>query len=82
MIAKYVLYVNDSCPFCHKATALLDLAEEKYDLVTINMETDLFEQIKESYDWKTVPMIFKKIDKNLYRFIGGYTDLKEELEDV
>ena len=71
---KYVLYAKQACPFCIKAQVFLK--KQKKDFKIINFEEkhkDVLDNIKEAYDWSTVPMIFEVGDK--INFIGGYTDL-------
>ena len=71
---RYVLYVKQTCPFCIKAQKLLEKHSVDFKVVNFSVENqDVLEEIKEAYEWSTVPMIFK-IEKEI-RLIGGYTDL-------
>ena len=77
---RYILFIREECPFCTMATALLEY--KKLDYSVINFEsgqTEILEEIKKAYDWKTVPMIFLR-EKNKIEFIGGYSDLKKRLD--
>jgi len=42
---------------------------------------ELLEEIKKLWQWKTVPIVLEKKDTTL-RLIGGFDNLKKELEDV
>lgn len=71
---KYVLYTKEACPFCVKAQELLE--REGKEFKVINFEENhqnILQDIKEAYDWPTVPMIFEVGDN--INFVGGYTDL-------
>ena len=78
---RYILFVKETCPYCVKAVQLLEENGAKYNLVTFDPDQeDVLKEVKAAYDWKTVPMIFYR-NNNLIKFIGGYTDLLEELQD-
>lgn len=77
MTNRYILYIKESCPFCHKAIQHLNETEQNYNLITISSDSDLWDEVKGAYNWNTVPMIFKELDRGLYKFIGGYTDLRD-----
>ena len=49
----------------------------------VNFEPDqqqVLQEIKDAYQWPTVPMIFRINDDKKVDFIGGYTDLCETLQ--
>ena len=78
---RYILFVKRECPYCVMAIRLLEEKNLNYKLV--NLESDqkiILQEIKDAYDWTTVPMIFYR-NGNLTKFIGGYTDLLEELKN-
>jgi glutaredoxin len=71
---KYVLYVKQTCPFCIKAQEFLEERGENFKIINFEEHhEDVLQNIKEAYEWPTVPMVFK-IENNI-NFIGGYTDL-------
>ena len=79
-MAKYIIFSKPTCPFCIKAIELLE--EQGYGYETINFDESqqqILNEIKHAYEWKTVPMIFKREKENLV-FIGGYSDLVLFLE--
>ena len=77
---KYIILVRIGsdgidCPYCVKAQELLNKKNLNYKLIAFNKDhDDLLQEIKDAFDWKTVPMIFSK-EEHLVRFVGGYTDL-------
>ena len=73
---RYILFTREECPFCTMAIALLEEREMNYSVIDFDFDqADVLEQVKEAYDWKTVPMIFSR-EGNRIEFIGGYSDLK------
>ena len=79
---KYVLFIKGSCPFCVKAKEVLERRGAEFKIV--NFEEDqagILKEIKEAYDWPTVPMIFQVRDNASINFIGGFTDLEKHLDE-
>ena len=78
---KYVLFIKDECPFCVKAIDLLESKKLNYNVINfLPDQEDILDEIKEAFSWQTVPMIILK-HENQTKFIGGYTDLLEEVEN-
>ena len=42
-------------------------------------DNGLWDQLKEAFQWKTVPMILEAESDLVYHFVGGYTALVEYL---
>lgn len=76
---EYVLYIKDSCPFCVEAKALLESKNIKFRSVSFDKRPKVLQEMKEIYNWKTVPMVFCQVNTKTYRMIGGFTDLQKEL---
>ncbi len=79
---KYVLFIKESCPFCIKAKETLKQSGAEFKIV--NFEEDqagILQEIKEAYEWPTVPMIFQVKDDTSINFIGGFTDLEKHLDE-
>jgi|TARA_R110002110_G_scaffold55804_1_gene159114 glutaredoxin len=79
---KYVLFIKESCPFCVKAKEVLE--QSGAELKIVNFEEDqvgILQEIKEAYNWPTVPMIFQVRDNTSINFIGGFTDLEKHLDE-
>ena len=78
---RYILFVRADCPFCTKAQALLGENDLEYKVVDFKPSQDsILNEIKDAYEWSTVPMVFKR-DGSSTNFIGGYTDLVEYLKN-
>ncbi len=78
---RYVLFVKEECPYCVKAVELLEEKNLSFKKVVFDADQEnVLTEVKDAYDWKTVPMIFYK-NGNLVKFIGGYTDLVGLLDD-
>ena len=75
---KYVLFVKQSCSFCAKAQKLLKEREKNFEVVDFEgVPQKVLQDVKQAFDWPTVPMVFKIEDK--IDFLGGYTDLVKYL---
>ena len=73
---RYVIFGKKQCPYCVKAEALLEERGEKIKVVNFEPDQDVvLQEIKNAYEWPTVPMIFEVNDSAAINFIGGYTDL-------
>ncbi len=70
MPADVLLYTKSACPFCHRAKALLERLDVPYREFSVDGDDALREEIRERYDWPTVPVVV--IDG---RCVGGFTDL-------
>tara|TARA_R100001510_G_C7653216_1_gene211294 strand:+ start:1778 stop:2035 length:258 start_codon:yes stop_codon:yes gene_type:complete len=75
---KFRLYTKSSCPFCQAAMKLLAEHKKEFELYGLDKQPELLNEIKKTYNWKTVPVVVE-ITHGQEKFIGGYTDLKEYL---
>ena len=73
---SYVLFVKTTCPFCHMAVNLLESQSLPYKKIVLPENSDMVQQVKNAFDWDTVPMVFSVQEDNSYLLIGGYTDLE------
>ena len=80
MKSEFILYIKTKCPFCQKAKSLLEENNYPFRSLALDDYQHILEGIKDLYGWQTVPMIFRKEDKN-YHLIGGYNDLVMYLRD-
>lgn len=65
------IYVKFTCPFCHRAIALLDKKGVSYDVIDINKHPDRRPEMIDRADGRTtVPQIFINGDG-----VGGCDDL-------
>jgi glutaredoxin len=60
---KYLIHVQDDCPWCVRAKALLDHYQAKYDTETSKCE-----------EWPTWPAIYR-LQGSSKELIGGYDQL-------
>lgn len=77
----YIIYGTASCTYCVEAKKLLDREDKDYVYTDITVLTATErENIQEIAGkvFRTVPQIFKLVDNEMV-YIGGYTDLKEDL---
>ena len=80
MDSKYILYVNTDCPFCTKAAELLENNGEKHSVLNLKGRPKVLRELKDIYEWSTVPMVFHKEGSKI-EFVGGFTDLSKRLTD-
>ena len=48
----------------------------------MDQELEKLDEVKNKFNWKTVPIIFEVTSDGHFGLIGGYTDLKEHLEET
>lgn len=71
----YVVYGRNGCPFCDKATDLLDSLNLEYEYRNISDGPGVLLELLDLHpEAKTVPQIF--LDQEL---IGGFTELSARL---
>lgn len=75
----YVVLGRTQCNFCDSAKALLQSTNKQYTYYTLNDPSSkwLLTLIKKA-GYTTVPQIFD----NQGNYIGGYTELKQHLEEI
>ena len=79
----YKIYAWMECPFCVNAKELLMKHDKQFMFCCIDESKELLEDIKEKYNWMTVPMIIRVKPKlGEEEFIGGYTDLVKYFEQL
>ena len=79
-MSKYKIIIKEDCGFCTKAIG--ELLSRKHDIQVIDVTDDA--PLREAHslknnNWPTVPMISHCDEDGSERFIGGYTDLMNEL---
>ncbi len=75
---KFRLYTKKNCPFCQMAIQILSENQKEFECYSLDQQPELLNEIKSTYNWKTVPVIIE-ITEGQEKFIGGFTDLKEYL---
>ena len=77
---RYIIFCKPTCPFCVSAVQIMEQHNLNFkQVVFVQDQEALLTEVKEAYEWRTVPMIFKRVE-NTITFIGGYTDLLDHLE--
>ncbi|KMV70697.1 glutaredoxin 3 [Rosenbergiella epipactidis] len=69
-MASIDIYTKQTCPFCHRAKALLDQKGVKYHEIAIDNDSEKRAEMIDRSQRTTVPQIF--IDQ---RHVGGCDDL-------
>ncbi len=72
---RYHLITKESCPYCQRATALLDAKGLNYDTDPMDETPELLQEIKQQQNFNTVPMIWEIDHRGQRTFIGGYGEL-------
>lgn len=72
---KYVIYAVKDCPYCDKIyNYMIDHGMSFAYIVIHNMDKDL-QEMKDKFNWYTVPMVFEEGDDNEgEKFLGGADD--------
>jgi glutaredoxin 3 len=66
------IYTTQTCPYCNAAKEMLTEKGLTYEAIDLTEKPELWQELSEKHDWRTVPMIF--IDDEL---VGGFTDLQK-----
>ena len=78
---RYVVFGRETCPYCVKAIELLQKKEENHKFVNFEeSQSHLLQEVKEAYDWPTVPIVIQIKDRSEAVIVGGYTDLVTHFE--
>ena len=79
---SYLIYGRSTCPYCVKATQLLDFAGVDYNFFDLEEDREFLDEAKKFYKHPTVPIVLKVDgDSGIVKLIGGCDDLKGELND-
>ena len=74
----YIMYCKSSCPYCYQAEELFKSNNVSFTKIDLEGHEEVWSQVKQSYNWDTVPMILNK-DGKLTVLVGGFSDLKRYL---
>tara|TARA_R110000824_G_scaffold68140_2_gene176416 strand:+ start:142 stop:408 length:267 start_codon:yes stop_codon:yes gene_type:complete len=78
----YFLWIREHCPFCKKAQALLGENELTHTVYAMDQYPEKLKEVKDKFDWQTVPIIFEVTSDGDCKLIGGFTDIKKHLEKI
>jgi len=70
-----VIYTKRYCPYCVRAKSFFESHSVAYKEIDITNDHEKLNQLKAETNFMTLPQIF--IDG---RFIGGYTDMIEQVD--
>jgi glutaredoxin len=77
---KYVIFSKSSCPFCQRAEEVLIDSDLDYHVIDFEASQEkILQEIKQAFDWPTVPMVFEVSKYAKINFIGGCSDLEAHL---
>lgn len=69
-MSPVTIYTSLYCTYCRRAKRLLERKQVDYEEIRLDEDTEKREELVESLNWRTVPMIFVN-----GQFIGGYDQL-------
>ena len=78
----YMIYGVTDCPHCLRAQALCMEKDVDYAWVMMDWSKEYREYIKDSWEWKTYPIIAKMDfdeDGTEVSLVGGFDELQAEL---
>ena len=64
------IYTKDTCPYCHKALALLDSLKVEYKNIDVTHNPEKLQEAIAKSGFTTVPQIFAN-----GKCLGGYDDI-------
>ena len=79
---RYIVYGARWCNFCNKALELLESRSLEYFFADVgSKEGDFIAEVKDYYESATIPVILFLDASGRTEKVGGFTDLKERLDD-
>ena len=79
MANYFHVFAKKRCKFCTQTTKLLEAKKLPYVIAYCDKAPQELSALKETCEWKTVPIVFEVIGQ-ADTFIGGYTELEEYLD--
>mgnify|MGYP003135856327 CR=1 FL=1 len=73
--SHFFLWVKKECPFCVTACDALKDLDHPHTIYEVGGDDSAFEELKEMFNWKTVPIIIEQSPTGERNFIGGCSDL-------
>jgi glutaredoxin len=78
-IMGYKIYGRTDCDYCEASKILLDKVNRPYEYIDISdYNEDKKEELKNKYNMNTIPIVLNWNGS----LIGGYSELRIELEDT
>ena len=77
-MGKLFVYGRSSCPFCLRAKALLERANQAHEFIDLEDNRPLLQKVKDMANWPTVPVVLLK-EGETFQVIGGSEELERYL---
>lgn len=79
---RYLVFGLRSCPYCKMAVDMLESLGYDYQSFDLDSNPEYLSELKKFYEHRTVPMVLRfGVLDSIARFVGGFDDLKRELND-
>jgi len=79
MAMYFHIFGKKRCKYCTKAVKLLQSKELDYVVSYLDHAPDSLDELKQSVNWKTVPIVLEVLN-NTSVFVGGFTELEKYLD--
>jgi len=80
-VKYYQIFGRNNCPFCVKATEVLNDHELDFMMCDMEKSPSLLQHYKDLYNMNTVPIVIEvDLFDDSIKMIGGCTDLIQHLE--
>jgi len=78
----FFLWTKKECPFCIKAIDELFDEDCKYTEYEMGDKPETLQQVKDRFNWQTVPIILVQCSSGETKFVGGSSDLEDFLDKI
>jgi glutaredoxin len=74
----FIVFGTPYCKFCKKAKKLLEQKEQKFNYIDLENEPDVLlkDKLLEKNNFKTIPIVYVRIGYEIYKFLGGFSELE------
>lgn len=76
-VKSYHVYVLLDCPYCKQAVKLLQEKKENFVVTVLDNDQERLQELKQKFNWQTVPLIVGKTKSSEELFLGGCSDLEQ-----
>jgi glutaredoxin len=78
----FFMWGKRNCPYCQKAQQLFLEKQLPHLVYFLDEDPVLLKEVKNNFNWKTVPLILEQKGNGSSNFIGGYDDFVKYLHDI
>jgi len=78
---RYHIYAKLTCPVCKKAVDLFASRKDKFAVTILDNDLEKLDQLKAEYSWTTVPIIVGITKDEKEVLLGGFSDVKQRLNE-